>query len=53
MVLKSYGFRWSPNAGAWQRQLTDNAIYAAKRIPFLWPLPKQYGPDDVPWDITA
>ena len=52
-ILKSNGFRWSPNAGAWQRQLTDNAIYAAKRIPFLWPLPKEYGPDDVPWDITA
>ena len=31
-VLKSYGFRWAPSQGAWQRQLTDNAIYAAKKI---------------------
>lgn len=30
--LKSMGFRWAPSQGAWQRQLTDNAIYAAKRI---------------------
>lgn len=28
--LKSYGFRWSPMAGAWQRQLSNAAIYAAK-----------------------
>ena len=24
-VLKRNGFRWAPSAGAWQRQLTDNA----------------------------
>lgn len=30
--LKANGFRWSPNAGAWQRQLTDNARAAAKRV---------------------
>lgn len=30
--LKSHGFRWAPSQGAWQRQLTDNAIYAAKRV---------------------
>lgn len=30
--LKSHGFRWAPSQGAWQRQLTDNAIYAAKKI---------------------
>lgn len=30
--LKSRGFRWAPSQGAWQRQLTDNAIYAAKKI---------------------
>ena len=29
-ALKSNGFRWSPKNGAWQRQLTDNAIRAAK-----------------------
>lgn len=31
-ALKSNGFRWAPSQGAWQRQLTDNAIYAAKRL---------------------
>lgn len=30
--LKSHGFRWAPSQNAWQRQLTDNAIYAAKKI---------------------
>lgn len=30
--LKSYGFRWAPSQGAWQRQYTDNAVYAAKKI---------------------
>lgn len=29
-ALKSNGFRWSPRNGAWQRQLTDNAMRAAK-----------------------
>lgn len=36
-VLKRNGFHWSPTEGAWQRQLTDNAIYAAGRIDFLNP----------------
>lgn len=36
--LKSNGFRWSPGAGAWQRQLNDNAIYAADRIKSIAPL---------------
>lgn len=31
-ALKSHGFRWAPSQGAWQRQLTDNAIYAAKAV---------------------
>lgn len=31
-AMKSHGFRWAPSQGAWQRQLTDNAIRAAKRI---------------------
>ena len=26
------GFRWSPRYGAWQRQLTQNAENAARRI---------------------
>lgn len=28
--LKSSGFRWSPKNKAWQRQLTSNALGAAK-----------------------
>ena len=31
-LLKSYGFKWSPKFGAWQRQLTANGIYATKRV---------------------
>lgn len=31
-VLKSHGFRWAPSQGAWQRQLTDNAIRAARKV---------------------
>ena len=30
--LKSNGFRWSPKHKAWQRQLTPNAVRAAKRV---------------------
>jgi predicted ABC-type ATPase len=30
--LKRAGFRWSPSAGAWQRQANANGRYAAKRI---------------------
>lgn len=30
--LKSNGFRWSPKHKAWQRQLTTNAVLAAKRL---------------------
>lgn len=30
--LKASGFRWSPRFKAWQRQLTGNAVYAAKRV---------------------
>ena len=36
--LKSNGFRWSPKALAWQRQLTSNAIYAADAINSIKPL---------------
>lgn len=31
-ILKSYGFRWSPREGAWQRQLTGNAEYSLKQV---------------------
>lgn len=37
-ILKSNGFRWSPRAGAWQRQLNDNAIYTAGRIDSINPV---------------
>ena len=30
--LKCNGFRWTPSQGAWQRQLTDNAMRAVKQI---------------------
>lgn len=30
--LKRNAFRWAPSAGAWQRQLTSNAVRAAKEI---------------------
>ena len=36
-ALKGNGFKWSPSQGAWQRQLNDNAIYAASRMEFLHP----------------
>jgi hypothetical protein len=36
--LKSNGFRWAPSIGAWQRQLTANAFYAADRIKSIQPL---------------
>ena len=36
-ILKSSGFKWAPSQCAWQRQLTDNAIYAAGRIDFIKP----------------
>lgn len=29
-VLKSAAFKWTPSKGAWQRQLTNNALYAFK-----------------------
>lgn len=31
-ILKKNGFRWSPHYNAWQRQLTDNALYSLKRV---------------------
>lgn len=36
--LKGEGFRWAPSQGAWQRQLTDNAMRAVRRIPELAPV---------------
>ena len=37
--LKSRGFRWAPSVKAWQRQLSDNGLFAVKRI-------KRIQPDD-------
>lgn len=31
-ILKSNGFKWAPSQAAWQRQLTENARYALKRV---------------------
>lgn len=31
-TLKSAGFRWSPRAGAWQRQLNNAARWASQRV---------------------
>lgn len=30
--LKSCGFKWSPNAGAWQRQLNNSARWSAEHV---------------------
>lgn len=38
--LKQNGFHWAPSVGVWQRQLTKNALYAAKRIEALAPVEK-------------
>lgn len=35
--LKASGFKWAPSQDAWQRQLTDNAIYSAGQLDFLAP----------------
>ncbi len=31
-TLKSNGFRWAPSQGAWQRQLNNAGIHAARRV---------------------
>jgi hypothetical protein len=36
-ILKRHGFRWAPSQGAWQRQLTANAMFACKQIAFVQP----------------
>lgn len=37
-AMRHNGFKWAPSVGAWQRQLTDNAIYAARHMECLRPL---------------
>jgi len=41
-VLKSHGFKWSPRAGAWQRKLTNNALYSMKHHVMTQEAMKQY-----------
>ena len=36
--MKNNGFHWAPSQGAWQRQLTDNAIWTARRIKSIQPV---------------
>jgi len=36
--LKSNGFRWAPSQGVWQRQLTNNALFAVKQIKSIAPV---------------
>lgn len=38
--LKAEAFKWAPSQGAWQRQLTSNAIRAAMRIKAIQPTEK-------------
>jgi len=37
-AMRHGGFRWAPSVGAWQRQLNENAIRAAKNLDCLRPL---------------
>lgn len=37
-ALKGHGFRWARSEGAWQRQLSQNALYSARRIPAIRPI---------------
>ncbi len=41
--LRHCGFRWSPRNKAWQRMLTPDAIFAAKRLGFI---PSDWTADD-------
>lgn len=36
--LKGHGFHWARSEGAWQRQLSQNALYSARRIPAIRPI---------------
>lgn len=31
-ILKKYAFKWSPSRGAWVRQITNAALFAAKQV---------------------
>lgn len=51
-ALKGHGFRWARSEGAWQRQLSSNAIYAARHIAAIRPIdgsdPIKIQPNRVP-----
>lgn len=40
-MLKKWGFRWSPNAGAWQRHLNNAGRHAAQYVLSQLPTPAQ------------
>lgn len=53
-AMRHSGFKWAPSVGAWQRQLNDNAIYAAKNLDFLQPAEQpQAEPVPVPTKETG
>lgn len=33
--IKKAGFKWAPSKKAWQRMITDNALYATAYLPFI------------------
>ena len=45
-ALKSHGFKWSRKNEAWQRQLTRNAVYDAKKILGITDTKPATGPDE-------
>ena len=51
-AMRHSGFKWAPSVGAWQRQLNDNAIWAAKHLDCLRPLPVEQ-PAQVPEQAEA
>ena len=40
-AMRHGGFRWAPSVGAWQRQLTNNAIWTATHMDCLRPLSEE------------
>ena len=40
-AMRHGGFRWAPSVGAWQRQLTNNAIWTATHMDCLRPLSRE------------
>ena len=40
-AMRHGGFRWAPSVGAWQRQLTNNAIWTAAHMDCLRPLSEE------------